>query len=167
MRNNEKSQFSKAVIVILLLSSLIMVIVSVGRLFSIENSLHQYAADIASVKIVDPEEASHLTERISEIESSLASKKEKQTAIMSGGFSDTGSKARALLEANGMKTTSYRTSKSNNTMVFEFEVKGPILSFVNFLQEAARNKDVPQILGFRLSASPDGAITSTVRIGYE
>lgn len=163
MQDNKKSDVRTIATIILLALSLLAMIGSLGRVLSIETSLRRYSYDLASLKTYDSNEIQRLEEHIKMLEAKVATNKKISSKREE---SDIGSWARALFTEQGLKIESYRTSKSGGVVLFEFTISGTLRAFIAALQKASA-ENTPKIASFRLTAAPDGKITSTVRIGNE
>jgi len=150
-----------------LAASLVLLIVSISRIFSIEASLRRYSSDLATLKTFDPPELERLQTQLQLLESRASTNDNGVSLPNKGEVSDIGNWAHSLFKTSGLVVESYRTSKSENAAVFEFVISGRIDWFVQVLQKAAEYEYSPKVLSFRLNVASNGNITSTIRIGYE
>jgi hypothetical protein len=167
MQGTEKHRMKKTIAITLLVGSFLALAFALCRVVSIETSLQQYSINLASLKAVDPHELQQLEEQIQALESQTPAKENMPREPEKRDGADIGTWARTLFDENGLITESYRTSKKDDRIIFEFTVTGTIHAFVTTLQKAAKYENSPKILNFRLTAAPDGKISSTIRIGYE
>jgi hypothetical protein len=77
-----------------------------------------------------------------------------------------GETVRALAARTGLRVERFQPVRSGTEELVELTVRGPAVSFVEFLNAAARQERLWKLPHFTLQGAQD-AVTAVVRLGYE